>query len=233
MSTLTTFETLFDNRVRDAASRFTIAQKDDAIQAAVKRYSTLRAVVAVQDYPGDGVTFDLALPTGWTQNFSTIKTIEYPAGERTPSFIPDDHWQFYQTPSAIKVRLLTITPSTGKIARITFSKLHTVDVSGSTIPAQDEEAVSDLAASIGLSALAAIYSGTTDPTLAADAIDYKSKASEYSRRAGELAKRWREHMGLDKDSDAQAAMAFTDVDQTDSLGLDKLTHPNRFRHRSN
>jgi hypothetical protein len=233
MSTLTTFETLFDNRVRDAAARFTTPQKDDAILAAVKRYATLRAVAAVQDYPGDGATFDLVLPTGWTQNFSTIKTIEYPAGERVPSFIPDDQWQFYQTPSSIVVRLLTTTPTVGNTTRITFTKLHTVDVNGSTIPTQDEEAVADLAASIGLRALAAIYSGTTDPTIAADAIDYKSKASEYARRADELSKRWREHMGLDKDSEAAAATAFTDVDQTDSLGLDKLTHPNRFRHRNN
>ncbi|WP_447978084.1 hypothetical protein [Candidatus Nitrospira bockiana] len=229
MSTLATFETLFDNRVRDAAARFTVAQKDDAIFQAVKRYATIRPVLAVQDYAGDGATYDFALPSGWVAEFSTIRALEYPADQRKPSLLEDDEWQFYQTTAGTKLRLLDTTPATGKTLRVTFTKLHVVDANGSTIPAHDEEAVADLAAAIGLRALAAIYSGTVDATLAADTVDYKSKAAEYSKRADELEARWRDHLGLDRESDAKAASHFIDVDQTDSLGRDKLTHPNRYR----
>jgi hypothetical protein len=229
MTTLADFANWFDDRVRDAAARITELQKERAIAQAVKRYNELRPQQSVQDYPGDGATFDLALPTGWVTGMSTIRQMEYPAGQRVPVLLERDDWQFYQTPTSTKIRLLQVTPVTGKTLRLTFTKPHGLDYSGSTIPSQDEEAVTDLAASIGLRDLAAAFAGTVDPTIAADSVEYRTKASEYSQLADKLEKRWRAHMGLDQTSEAQAASAFVDVDQTDSLGHDKLTHPNRNR----
>jgi hypothetical protein len=229
MSTIADFRTWFNNRVRDAASRFTDAQRDDAITAAVKRYSLARPLQGVQDYAGDGALFDLALPTGWVTDFSIVREIEYPAGERTPVLLEHESYQLYQSPSAIKIRLLSTTPAAGKTARVFFTKPHLVDAGSSTIPAVDEEAVSNLAAAIGLRELASIYAGTVDPSIAADVVNYRSKSQEYTSLADKLEAAYRTHLGLDKDSEAKAASGFTDVDQTDSVGLDRLTHPNRYR----
>lgn len=229
MSTLTTFENLFDNRVRDAASRFTTQQKDDAIGEAVKLYSQVRPVEAVQDYAGDGSAYDFALPTGWVPKLSTITQIEYPAGEREPETLEREDWQYYRTTSAVKIRLRHITPATGKTMRVTFTKPHTVDGSGSSIPSVDEEAVANLAGAIGLRQLAAVYANSTDPTIAADSVNYRTKSQEYSALAKELEGRYRVHLGLDKESEAPAASTFIDVDQDSTLGQDKLTHPNRYR----
>lgn len=50
MSTLTTFQPLFDDRVRVTAAPFTTQQKERAIQQALKDYAQVRPAVAAQDY---------------------------------------------------------------------------------------------------------------------------------------------------------------------------------------
>lgn len=231
MSTILTFETLFGDRVRDSSAKFTTAQIDRAIVEAVKRYSRVRPVEAVQDYAGDGTTFDFALPAGWIQDLSTIRILEYPAGQRPPQMLEDSDWQFYRvSTSLLKIRLTVITPSAGQTLRAVWTKPHLVDVSGSTIAAQDEEAVAGLAAAMGLRQLAALYANTVDPTIAADAVNYRSKSSDYLKLATELETQYRDHLGLNaKDSETLAGGTMVDVDRTSSLNQDQLTHPNRWR----
>lgn len=229
MSTIANFEQWFDDRVRDAAGRITSLQRQTAIQDALKQYAAVRPVEVVTDYPGDGTTFDLALPAGWVTDFSIVRRIEYPAGRREPVFLEREDWGFYRTPSALKLRLYTVTPATGQTLRLTWTKPHVVDYVGSTVPLTDEDAVADLAASIGLRTLAAVFAGTVDPTIAADSVDYRSKSKEYSDLAREYEKRYRVKLGLDQTSEAKPAGGFVDVDQGGPFGMDKLTHPNRTR----
>lgn len=231
MSTILTFETLFQDRVRDSGAKFTAAQVDRAIAEAVKRYARLRPVEAVQDYPGDGATFDLALPTGWVPDLSTVRSLEYPTGQRPASLLEAEDWSFYRVSTTVqKIRLAALTPSAGQTLRLTWTKPHTVDQAGSSIASQDEEAVANLAAAIGLRQLAAVYANTVDPTLAADSVNYRSKSSDYLKLAGELEQQYREHMGItDKGSETLAGGVFVDVDRTNSLNQDQLTHPNRWR----
>ncbi len=229
MSTLATFELLFDDRVRDTGAKLGSTERARAIAQALTRYAQVRPVIAVQDYPGDGSTFDLALPTGYVEGLSTILSIEYPLGERVPALLETSAWSLYRTTTALKLRLLSTTPATGKTARVTFTKPHVVDVAGSTVPVTDEAAVGDLAAAVGLRELAALYANTQDPTIAADVVNYRSKSEEYLRLAKELEGRYRAHLGLDKETEVRAGYAFTDVDQETTHGLEKLTHPNSRR----
>lgn len=231
MSTILTFEALFGDRVRDSGAKITPAQIDRAIVAAAKRYSRVRPVEAVQDYAGDGATFDFAVPTGWMPELSTVRSMEYPAGQRQASLLESDQWNFYRlSTSVVKIRLIAITPATGETLRVTWTKPHVIDVAGSTIVAHDEEAVANLAAAIGLRELAAHYANTVDPTLAADSVNYRSKSSEYLKLANELEQQYREHLGIkDGESELIAGGTFVDVDRTSSVNQDLLTHPNRYR----
>lgn len=231
MSTILTFETLFGDRVRDSGAKFTTAQIDRAIVEAVKRYSRVRPVEAVQDYPGDGATFDFALPTGWQQDSSTIRAVEYPAGQRPASLLEPTDWEFYRsTTSVVKLRLKSLTPASGQTLRVTWTKPHVVDVTSSTIIAHDEEAVANLAAAVGLRQLAALYANTVDPTIQADSVNYRSKSSEYLKLAGELEQQYREHLGIKAEgSETMAGGTFVDVDRSSSLNQEQLTHPNRWR----
>jgi hypothetical protein len=231
MSTMVLFETLFGDRVRDSGAKITIAQIDRAIGEAVKRYARVRPIEAVQDYTGDAATFDFALPTGWIQDFSTVRAIEYPAGQRPPALLEPDEWEYYRSATTtVKIRLKQLTPSVGETVRVTWTKPHLVDTAGSTIPAHDEEAVSNLAAAVGLRELAAYYANTTDATILADSVNYRSKSSEYLKLAGELEQQYRQHLGIKEgESDLVAGGTFVDVDRTNSLNQDQLTHPKRWR----
>lgn len=229
MSTLTTFQTLFDDRVRATGEPFTAQQKERAIQQAVKEYSQVRPLVAAQDYAGDGATFDLSLPSGWQEGISTVRQIEYPAGRRVAVFLEQADWVFYLTPSGKKIRLLYVTPDTGDATRITYTTPHTVDALSSSVSGVDEEAVADLAASIGLTDLAAVYANTQSPTITADAVNYGDKSRAYLELAKELKARYRKHLGLDQQSDAPPAGGFVDQDRSASDGRDLLTHPRRLR----
>lgn len=229
MSTMTTFQTLFDDRVRVTAAPFTSQQKERAIQQALKEYAQVRPAVAAQDYPGDGVTFDLALPAGWQEGLSTIRQIEYPTGQRQPSLLEHDDWGFYFAPAGKKIRLLSITPATGETTRITYTKPHLIDAVSSSVSALDEEAVADLAASIGLTDLAAVYANTQSPTITADAVNYGDKSRSYLELAKELKARYRKHLGLDQQSDTPPIGGFVEQDRSASDGGDLLTHPRRLR----
>jgi len=229
MSTLATFQTLFDDRVRATGEPFTAQQKERAIQQALKEYSQVRPLITAQDYAGDGTTYDLTLPTGWQDGVSTVQQIEYPAGQRQPIYIEPADWRFYVTPSGKKIRLASITPSTGTTLRLTYTKLHAIDAAQSTVGSLDEEAVADLAASIGLTDLAAVYANTQSPTITADSVNYGDKSRTYLELAKELKARYRKHLGLDQQSDAPPAGGFIDQDRTASDGKDLLTHPRRIR----
>ncbi|HNP80131.1 MAG TPA: hypothetical protein PKN47_01610 [Nitrospira sp.] len=229
MSTLTTFQTLFDDRVRVTAAPFTSQQKERAIQQALKEYAQVRPAVAAQDYAGDGATFDLALPTGWQDGLSTIRQIEYPAGQRIPSLLQNDDWGFYVAPAGKKIRLLSITPSTGETTRVTYTTPHLIDAVSSTVSALDEEAVADLAASIGLTDLAAAFANTQSPTITADSVNYADKSRTYLDIAEKLKLRYRKHLGLDQQSDAPPTGGFVEQDRRLSDGGDLLTHPRRLR----
>lgn len=229
MSSLATFETLFDDRVRATGAPFTLQQKDRAIAQAVKEYAQARPFVAAQDYPGDGVTFDFALPAGWQAGLSAIQQIEYPAGERRPIYLEREDWEFYLSPAGTKIRLVAITPETGKALRMTFTKAHLVDAVSSSVSAMDEEAVADLAASIGLTDLAATYANTQAATITADSVNYADKSRAYLDLAKELKSRYRKHLGLDQQSDAPPVGGFVEQDRTLSDGRDLLTHPRRLR----
>jgi hypothetical protein len=229
MSTLTTFQTLFDDRVRATGAPFTSQQKERAIQQALKDYSQVRPLVAAQDYAGDGVTFDLALPSGWQEGLSSIRQIEYPAGERQPVCLESEDWQFYLAPAGKKIRLASITPATGKTLRLTYTKPHLIDAVSSSVSDVDEEAVADLAASIGLTDLAAVYANTQSPTITADAVNYGDKSRAYLELAEKLKARYRKHLGLDQQSNAPPIGGFVEQDRTASDGGDLLTHPRRLR----
>ena len=229
MSTLTTFQILFDDRVRATAAPFTTQQKERAIQQALKEYSQVRPLVAAQDYAGDGVTFDLGLPAGWQEGISTVRQIEYPAGQRVAIFLEQADWVFYLAPSGKKIRLLDVTPDTGETTRITYTKPHAVDAISSSVSGVDEEAVADLAAAIGLTDLAAVYANTQSPTITADAVNYGDKSRAYLELAKELKARYRKHLGLDQQSNAPPIGGFVEQDRTASDGGDLLTHPRRLR----
>jgi len=191
---------------------------------ALKKYSKFRPLDGVADIAGDdGYTY--ALPSAFVDGFSKISSVEYPQGEQQPSMIALEEVTLYRSPTTLNLNFLTFSPATGKTVRLSFTALHTVTATASTVPASDEEAVSALAASIGCQALATHYAQTQDPSLAADTVNYQSKSSEYSALAKRLQAMFNEFLGLKEGDTLVAATGTGDWDTTYQWGGDRLLHP--------
>lgn len=234
MSTDATFNALVDTRVPNPPSVFTSTKIDDAVTAAVAFWSKHRPQVLVTDLAGDGSTYDFSLPADFDIHTSYVKTVEYPAGNRDPDYLNEDAWTIYRDDSTAYLRLFDDTPLTGEEVRMTYTTLHVVDGSGSTIDANDENALADLAAAILCEWISTYYSDSTDSSLVVDSADHKSRAAEYAMRAKRYRQLALDHLGIGaggKDSITAGSVAAAglqkDFDTVRYDGSIRLTHPQR------
>ena len=227
---LAEYQIKLDQVLQDLAGRLDQDAKNAALAEAVREYSRHRPVVKVVDVAGDGAMYDVPLgtapgPTDWCEGFSTVRLVEYPAGERRPNVLERDQWCEYQTPTGRVLRLLEVTPATGQSVRITYSVLRTLGETAGTIPDADFDAVANLGGSYAAHGLAMSFAQQGDPTIQADSVDHKSKSAEYAARARTLRQLYFSHMGLEDEQGAPAASVQADWDQMPGTGGDYLTHP--------
>lgn len=216
--------------VQDGAADLAEDDKIKAIDHAVERFSQARPRVIVADITGNGGS-DYTPPTGWVDDWSAIKAIEYPAGNVPETYLEPGDYKIYQSPTTKKIRLLTVKPTAAQTFRATFTGLHSVTTSSttSTINDGDFRAVCHLAGSFACRMLAARYAQLSEPTLQADSVAHSSKAQEYSARARELYKVYAQHIGADPEVPPAGASVTQDWDRDFGWGEDKLTHPRRWR----
>lgn len=198
-----TLQPLVKRYVKDNAGKLTEPGDYDAfIEAVLKgRYSQDRPLVKAADYAGDGSTYQLTLPAGtgtpavygWIDGFSSIVSVEYPTGDRPQTFLdPRDYAIDFISATTKKLILTDTTPGTGKTLRMRYT---TQRVAEADVMATDADAFCKLAAAACCRALASYYAQTSDSTISADAINYRSKSQEYTSLAKEYEKAYGEHMG--------------------------------------
>lgn len=219
-------ESLVDNLVRDGGGTIAAADRDEAIARAADRYSTDRPRVKVEDVVAAGGNY-LDLPASWEVDFSRILEIETPPDQIPPELVEQDSWSIYSTPAGDKI-LLQDGLTAGANVRLRYTIAHQVDIAADTVPSRDREAVACWAAALLLDQLASKYSGDIESTIQADSVDHQSKGRDYAARANALRKRYFDALGIDPKRTV-AAGAIVDLDRTDSLGGDRLTHPRRRR----
>lgn len=217
-----------DALVQDKAGDLIAADRNKAIDHAVEQFSRARPRNVVADVTGNA-TNDYTPPTGWVEQFSVIRSIEFPKDNVPATLLEDGDFEIYRTTAAEKIRLLKDKPATTETFRVTFTGLHSVTATVGTIGDGDFRAVCHLAAAIGCRILANRYAQMTEPTLGADSVDHKSKAFEYETRAKALHKVYREHIGAEQDMPAPAASYTQDWDRDFGWGEDRLTHPRKWR----
>jgi hypothetical protein len=239
---LVDFESAVASRIQDTANTLATADRDTFILQAVKqRYSKDRPRELVTDVAGNGTSL-LSLPAGpgnpsepFEDGFSQIRALEFPIGDIPPVYIDDEDWQLYRTPTGLKILLGSITPGNSDLVRVTWTCRHTAPTSqaDSTIPDADFEAVCDYAGSLCCAAMAAKYAQTRDPSISADAVNYRSKSQEYLGLAKELRRRYDEQVGItdsasgDSGSNVTAALASGDMELLQGSGVERSTHRRR------
>lgn len=222
--------------VNDKAGKLTdYADYDTLIAQAIKgRYSQDRLLVKAKDYSGDNSTYAFEMPAatgnpavyGWIEGFSSVVSLEYPAGERPQVFIdPREISIDFTSATAKKLILSETTPSTGKTLRLRYTTRREVEAD---VLLTDVDAVVKLSASLCCRALAGLYAQTSDPTLSADVVNYRTKAQEYTTLADKFEKDYQAQLGSEKESTAPAS-GNVNWDSRLQSGYDFLTHPRRLR----
>ncbi len=191
----------------------------DLVNAALTRYSRDRPLVSFADYAGDSEAFDFPLPKDWDDSLSFIRAVEYPQGERKPSYLRRSAWIIYAkgTPAA-RFRLMYFVPQMGRTLRLFYTIKHTADDERTSVPENDLTAVAWLAAAEGCHLLARRFAQSSNPTLVADSVDYQSKSGEYTRLGRELERKYQNHLGRKEGEVVDPAGASLDWDALLSLG---------------
>jgi hypothetical protein len=230
MSTRADFQQAIDDQVSQA--KFTgTAQHNKAIAKAVQTYAKHRPRVLVRDLDATGSHVgSLFILDGWEDAFSQVRGVEYPVDDTkaAKNLLDAEEWTVYQSPQGKELHLLTTTGTAGEAIRVTFTALHVVDDSGSTIPAADEVAVQSLAAACFCRMLAAAYAESIDSNIAADSVDQMSKRREYEAMAKVFEREFSNDTGINPGQPGPAA-GVVDWDLNLSNGRDRITHPRRLR----
>lgn len=193
---------LTTRKTKDTAGDLQLEDFNDTIRESLKKYSRARPRTLVADVAGDG-SHDYPLPAGWSNGLSALQSIEFPIGSLPETYIDNDGIKLYQAPGGVKIRLYDFTPAVGETIRVTFTGLH----DETSLPDADIEAVANMAASLCCRQLALRYAGSSDSTIGADVVNYRSKGDEFARRAKELEKLFRDAIGIRENDTTPAAMA--------------------------
>lgn len=223
---LSDFQTLVTSLHRDDDNQVSADQRDQAIAAAVLKYSKDRPLSVVVTVISDGGQV-LPMPGDWKAGFSVLQGIEFPTGKIPASMLPNDEFEIRRTPFGDQINTRYSFKANDE-AWLHITKAHDVTALLDTVPDQDREPVCCFAAASICDQLAALYSGDTDSTINADSVSHQSKAGEFASRARSLRKRYFEELGVSNNR-TQGASVVVNLNQNDSRGRDRLTHSNRYR----
>jgi hypothetical protein len=123
MATLATLVAKLADRLQDTDAVLSTAQREAAVLEAVGDYGRFRPRTLVSDSAGNG-TADYALPGGWDLAFSTLHSLEFPAGEVPPTYLEESDWTLYRTPTATLLRLVSDLPSASQTLRLSYTAPH-------------------------------------------------------------------------------------------------------------
>ena len=215
------------------------ATLDEAITAALSRYSLDRPRQLVADVNGSGSPFypltgASKVLTSWLDGLSSILAIDYPAGTVSASYQPTYlnqtfDWRLYADSTVTYLRLLTVTPKTGEKLRITYTAPHLHDSTGSSVPVSDLDALYDLSASYACLALATKMAASSDSVITADSTNYRDGQLRFKQQADAWEASYQDRLGI-KDGVA-AGSAVSDWVRTAPPGVPFLTHNRRWGAR--
>lgn len=167
--------------IRDDSGQITAEARDRAIAAAIERLSEeMPRTLTVEAANQSGQQLDV--PAGWVPGESRLDQIEYPVGDVPPTYLDATRVMVLRQPGgAEKIGLADALPP-GSTIRVSFTAPHVVDSQSDTVPASRRWGVSCLAASILAGQLASFYANQANSTIAADAVEHRSKSELWAAR---------------------------------------------------
>lgn len=146
----------------------------------------------VWDIAGDGTAFEWALPVALVPGFSQVRSVEFPAGQRTPVYLEADQWDILRIAAgAYRFRLYQSTPGAAETVRVLYTGLYTLDDGGgTTVPDHLWPALCLLGAAGCCMTLATQKAGSVDATLIADSQNYRDGQMRFRQQADGFMKQY-------------------------------------------
>ena len=223
-TTITTFRVMVDHLIAADDDELSRDGREDLIQAAVARYSSDFPDAYSEDVSGDGGNYyAMSSLTNWSEGFSRITEIEYPAAtvasDEQPQYLERDDWRddYWAEISGTHTRhfyLPSHAPAATDTMRVTYTRPYawTSSPLQTTTPSEHFYAICKLAACLCCRAIATKYSRTSDSTILGDAVDHPSRAREFAERAREYCEAYQRDMNLLDDDENEATGEFVDWD---------------------
>lgn len=218
-------------RATDPESLVTDGQMADAVRQALQRYSHDRPRLVADYLSGDGASWSFPLPRRWVAGFSDVRSIEYPAGQQSPTLLDRDDWAVVELSlGGQPVRALhfpEIVPEAGTDnILVRYTTRHEHGDSLDTVPPTDFDAFCWLAAmylALTLAARGAAYRQTSTQ----QPIPPRDEETRWRSVATSLRTLYEAHLGIG--GNQPAAGGSVDWDTNLTWGADRLFHRRRWR----
>jgi hypothetical protein len=219
MASLDTVKVKVGSIIKDTDEKLSAQDIENFIATALEHLNKVKSREKVLKVTNATPKDLFELPTDWDAEFSQMLAVEYPIDENPPEYldIPDE------------VRLIDRDDKTyiqfdskiNKDFRVIYTKRRTAvtDIVDFLV-----EPFCYLVAHFAAVALAFHYSNTSDPTLTADVVDYKSKAQFYQNLSTTCLEKFEMTALRGEDSFAQK-----DIDVDFGWGEEKLFHRRKSR----
>lgn len=195
---LVDYEIKLEQVIQDEEVELDDATRQALITEAVKTYSSYRPQEIALRVSGDG-GYSYDLPEDWEEGFSSILSIEYPADKQIPVFLDPAVYKIYRDDTGLKLRFLLHTPETTEEFILIYSIRHSIEVDLGTIPEVDFDAVVNLAASLGCTAIGRKYTQDAGGATIAVGSETWRSVMRYSEKAKELMELFLTHMGVNRE----------------------------------
>lgn len=215
-SNISEIDALVVPRIKESDNRLSLDDRFKAIASARREYERVFPLEKVKQLDGAGA-FDFTIDNtnfpGFVVGFSSITQVYFPyaATDQQPVRLDVDRYEVRQLPSGWVFRMRFDTPTAAQKLLVYWTAQHTVSASACTIPASDDDAFADLAASFCFLMLAATYAQVVDGTIDADSADRRSRVDYYKGLAKVLRESYERKLGLGDEAAQAAGLAVADL----------------------
>jgi len=228
---LTTFNENVDTLVQDAAEILTSPDVDAQLKQALQRYSKDAPDEDVVEITGDaGQYYAITSLTAWSEGFSKIKAVEYPAAtvasDEEPQMLESDDYTLFEDATAKYLYFPNHSPAATEKVRVWYTVPYTFSGTpqAADVPVEDFYAVCLLAASYCCDVLSTYYATHVDVQDGRLAVKRDKVSDKYEARAQKYLALYLKHMGLPLDGRPKAAGAIGEWDVRPH-GREYVFHP--------
>lgn len=207
---------------------------DQAFDAALRSYSIDRPRVVADLASGDGSAFLFPLPRRWVWGLSYMRevVVPYDVTDQVLQTVDPHDWEVEEAVLGLQpvrqLRFRNRTPESGTdniLFRYTTRHVHNDELD--TIPTEDFEAVTWLAASYAAETMASRMAASAEPVIAADSVNYRTGRQEWQAVAKNFRERYYKH--IRGEAPAGPIFATAEWDARLSTGGDMIFHGTRRR----